>query len=114
MVLSLSMDQEPEISELNLFTEIIQMSKSRAFTDMMKIIDGEVEESHTALVGCMSGSPDVYRTFTIRYQQSLVIQRAIKSWLESAQKGLDEIHEQMRKDLERAESESSPFAWDNV
>ena len=88
-------------SDLTLFQDIVQFSKSGAGEDLKKLLDGFVAESHEALTGCMSGSSEVYRTLTIRYQQSLLLKRSIDSWIESATKGLEEITEEMRADLER-------------
>ena len=88
-------------SELTLFQDITQFSKSAAGDDLRKLLDGFVAESHDALVNCVSGSGEVYRTFTLRYQQTLLLKRAVDSWIESAVKGLEEITEEMRADLER-------------
>jgi len=88
-------------SDLSLFQDIVQFSKSGAGDDLRKLLDGLVRESHDALTDCISGSAEVYRTFTIRYQQSLLLKKAVDSWIESATKGLEEITEEMKADLER-------------
>lgn len=97
-----AVEPDPDQRDLTLFTEILSWSRTAAFADMMRIIDGAKDSAHESLVNCVSGSPEVYRTFTLRYQEALVLHRAIHSWLESAQRGYDEIHERMREDLERA------------
>lgn len=96
-----------EQSELQRLSDIAQMAKSEPFRDLKEMLDGLVSEAHEAIVGCIAGDPNVYKTLMIRYQQRLAVKRAIDQWTESAAKAIEENVEAMRQDLERMEAEGA-------
>lgn len=94
--------QRLELDDLSRFSGIVEMSKSSSFIDMMAMIDGLVSEAHEAMLGCLSMDLQVRFGFEMRYQQRIAMQREIKNWIESAQRGHEEILETMRQELQAA------------
>ena len=93
-----------ETVEFSTLQDRVQMCKSGAFTDLKEMLSGLVDEAHEALVGCISGDPQVYMRLVIRYQQRIGVRREIDRWADSATQGLEQTTEAMRQDLERAEN----------
>lgn len=86
--------------DLQRFSEIVQMSKTGAFTDLKQMIDRWVEESHEAMMGCMSNM-ETRGLLSLRYQQRLCLKREIENWVASATEAVAQITEEMRRDLEQ-------------
>ena len=93
--------ENSEHVELATLQERVQMCKSEPFKELKSFIQGLVDEAHESIVGCVSGEPKTYMQLSIRYQQRIAVKRAIDLWQENAEKGVAEITESMRKDLER-------------
>jgi len=91
--------QDNEHLELATLQERVHMCKSEAWKDYAEMLKGLVEEAHEALVGCVSGDPQVYMRLVIRYQQRIGVKRESDRWAESAEQGLNAIIEGMRQDL---------------
>lgn len=86
-------------SDLQIFHERVQMSKSGAFTELKALIDNWVQESHEAMLGCMSNM-ETRGLLSLRYQQRLCLKREIENWVASAEEAVAQITEDMRRDLE--------------
>lgn len=95
--------------DLQRFSDIVQMSKSSAFADLRALIDGWVAESHEAMLGCLAGM-EVRGILSLRYQQRLCLKREIDQWVESARTGVEEITEEMRRELSGNESNDANYA----
>lgn len=92
--------------DLQRFQDIVQMSKSSGWADVKALIDGWVSESHEAMLGCMAGM-EVRGMLSFRYQQRLCLKREIENFIESAQTGLDQIVEEMRRELDEQHTDST-------
>jgi len=93
-------------AELSRFQEIVQMSKSGAFADLKALIDGWVDEAHEQMIGSLSSTARA--DLSLRYQQRLCLKREIENFIDSANKGLEEITLAMRQDLDRLARENRP------
>lgn len=88
-----------ERDDLMRFNDIVQMSQSAAFAELMEMVEELVQEAHEGLIACLSMDGQVRLGLSMRYQQRLAFQRAINNWIESANKGQEEITERMRQEL---------------
>ncbi len=93
------------MSELQTFAERVQMSKSGSWTDFMLMVDGWVLESHEAMMGCLS-SMEVRGLLSLRYQQRLCLKREIENWITSAADAVEQITEDMRRDLQNEQPDN--------
>lgn len=82
------------------------MSKSSAYIELKALIDGWVAEAHEQMVGSLSSA--VRGELSLRYQQRLCLKREIENWIASAERGRDEIIEEMRRELD--EQRQSDYA----
>lgn len=97
------------ISDLQRFHERVQMSKGGGFADLKELINSWVEESHEAMLGCMSNM-ETRGLLSLRYQQRLCLKREIENWVTSAEEAVAQITEDMRRDLENEQSSESTYA----
>lgn len=94
------------IEDLSRFQSIVQLSRDSAFQELKALIDSWVSESHEAMLGCLAGM-EVRGILSLRYQQRLCLKREIDNWIASAEDGLKQITDEMRRELNEQQPDSA-------
>lgn len=98
-----------ELSDHQRFAEIVQMSKSGAWTEFYTLVTTWATEAYEKMLDCKYADPVIRSHFLRRYEERIGLKREIDAWVKSAENGFTEITEQMRRDLEEANRSQSEW-----